>query len=66
MVSTTRPCELLHIDLCGLMHVRSISGKSYILVTLDDFSTFTWVDFLKENGEALKPSQKIVKRSKHC
>ena len=37
-VSTIKPCELLHIYLCGLIRVRSIRGKSYILVTVDDFS----------------------------
>ena len=36
MVSTSRPCKLLHIDLCGPMRVQSIRGKSYILVTVDD------------------------------
>ena len=24
MVSTSRPCELLHVDLCGPMRIRSI------------------------------------------
>ena len=36
------------------MHVRSIRGKSYVLVTYDDFSRFTWVNFLKKKGYALK------------
>ena len=40
--------------------IRSIRGESYILVTVDDFSRFTWLDFLKEKGEALTPL------SKHC
>jgi gag-pre-integrase-like protein len=41
MVSTSRPCEFLHIDLCDPMHVRSTRGKSYILVIVDDYSRFT-------------------------
>src|SRR5687768_11835327 len=61
MVSTSRPCELLHIDLCGPMRVRSIRGKSYILVTVDDYSRFTWVDFLKDKSEALKPFSRRCK-----
>ena len=43
------------------MRVRSISGKSYILVIVDDFSRFTWVDFLKDKGKALKPFSKCCK-----
>ena len=60
MVSTTRPYELLYLDLCGPMRVRSIRGKSYILVIVDDFSRFTWDQILNENEEALKIF------SKHC
>ena len=54
-------CELLHIDLCGPMRVRSIRGKSYVLIKVDDFSRFTWVNFSKEKGEALKQFSKRCK-----
>nr|GEV31390.1 ribonuclease H-like domain-containing protein [Tanacetum cinerariifolium] len=37
---------LLHMDLCGPMRVKSINGKRYILVIVDDYSRYTWV--LKE------------------
>nr|GEX98085.1 hypothetical protein [Tanacetum cinerariifolium] len=29
---------LLHMDLCGPMHVTSVNGKKYILVIVDDYS----------------------------
>nr|GEV53658.1 hypothetical protein [Tanacetum cinerariifolium] len=29
---------LLHMDLCGPMHIESINGKRYVLVVVDDFS----------------------------
>ncbi|GJY53398.1 retrovirus-related pol polyprotein from transposon TNT 1-94 [Tanacetum coccineum] len=29
---------LLHMDLCGPMHVASVNGKKYILVIVDDYS----------------------------
>ena len=29
-VSTTRPLELLHIDLCGPMRIMSRGGKRYV------------------------------------
>ncbi|GJZ84650.1 retrovirus-related pol polyprotein from transposon TNT 1-94 [Tanacetum coccineum] len=34
--------ELLHMDLCGLMRVESIDGKKYILMIVDDYSSYTW------------------------
>ena len=62
MVSTPRPCELLHVDLCGPMRVRSIQGKSYILVIVD-YSRFMQIDFLKDKGEALKPFSRRKKNA---
>ncbi|GJV00854.1 retrovirus-related pol polyprotein from transposon TNT 1-94 [Tanacetum coccineum] len=43
---------LLHMDLCGPMHVASVNGKKYILVIVDDYSQFTWVKFLRSKDEA--------------
>ncbi|GJY18083.1 retrovirus-related pol polyprotein from transposon TNT 1-94 [Tanacetum coccineum] len=43
---------LLHMDLCGPMHVASVNGKKYILVIMDDYSRFTWVKLLASNDEA--------------
>ncbi|GKB23759.1 retrovirus-related pol polyprotein from transposon TNT 1-94, partial [Tanacetum coccineum] len=43
---------LLHMVLCGPMHVESINGKKYILAIVDDYSRFTWVKFLRSKDEA--------------
>ncbi|GJV05524.1 retrovirus-related pol polyprotein from transposon TNT 1-94 [Tanacetum coccineum] len=43
---------LLHMDLCGPMHVASVNGIKYILVIVDDYSRFTWVKFLASKDEA--------------
>ncbi|GJU73169.1 retrovirus-related pol polyprotein from transposon TNT 1-94 [Tanacetum coccineum] len=43
---------LLHMDLCGPMHVASVNGKKYILVIVDDYSRFTWVKCLRSKDEA--------------
>ncbi|XP_070050888.1 uncharacterized protein [Nicotiana tomentosiformis] len=40
-VSTSRPLNLLHMDLCGPMRVPSRGGKRYIFVIVDDYSRFT-------------------------
>jgi hypothetical protein len=42
-VMTERPCELLHMDLVGLARVRSVGGKWYVLVVVDDYSRYAWV-----------------------
>nr|GEU36301.1 retrovirus-related Pol polyprotein from transposon TNT 1-94 [Tanacetum cinerariifolium] len=52
---------LLHMDLCGPMHVASINGKKYILVNVDDYSRFTWVKFLASKYEALDFIIKFLK-----
>ena len=41
LVSTSRPLELLHIDLFGPMDVLSMGGKSYGFVIVDDYSRLT-------------------------
>ena len=52
MVSTSKPLELIHIDLCGPIRVQSKSGKKYVLVIVDDYSRFTWVLFLASKNES--------------
>nr|GEW22405.1 hypothetical protein [Tanacetum cinerariifolium] len=36
--ASNKPLYLLHMDLCGPMHVESINGKRYVLVVVDDYS----------------------------
>ena len=51
-VQTSRPLELLHIDLMGPARVQSLGGKRYILVVVDDFIRYTWVVLLKDKAKA--------------
>nr|GEZ23391.1 hypothetical protein [Tanacetum cinerariifolium] len=44
--------HLLHMDLCGPMRIASINMKRYILVIVDDYSRYTWVNFLRSKAEA--------------
>ena len=41
LVSTSKPLELLHVDLFGPMDVVSMYGKFYGFVIIDDYSRFT-------------------------
>ena len=40
------------MDLCGPMRIQSINGKKYVLVMVDDYSRYTWVQFLRTKDEA--------------
>jgi len=52
IVSTSRPLELLHIDLFGPVSTASFYGSKYGLVIVDDYSRWTWVKFLKSKDHA--------------
>ncbi|KAG7553143.1 Integrase catalytic core [Arabidopsis thaliana x Arabidopsis arenosa] len=53
-IETKKVLELIHIDLMGPVQMESINGKKYILVLVDDFSRYTWVQFLREKSEAVE------------
>ena len=44
--TTSRPLELLHLDLMGPTRIKSLGGKRYIMVVVDDFTRYTWVILL--------------------
>ena len=53
-INTTRPLDLLHMDLMGPMRTESIGGKRYVLVVVDDYSRFSFVCMLREKSETLE------------
>jgi len=40
--------DLMHMDLCGPFSIPSLSGSRYFVTFTDDFSSKTWVVFLKK------------------
>nr|XP_043625555.1 uncharacterized protein LOC122596979 [Erigeron canadensis] len=62
-LSTEGSLHLLHMDLCGPMKVKSIHGKRYILVIVDDFSRYTWVLFLHVKSDAPKEIIDFIKQT---
>ena len=52
IVSTSRPLELLHIDLFGPVNTASLYGSKYGLIIVDDYSRWTWVKFLRSKDNA--------------
>ena len=62
IVSTRRPLELLHLDLCGPTRTPSFGGNRYAFVIVDDFSRFAWVLFLKHKDETFENFTVFCKR----
>nr|GEU72732.1 retrovirus-related Pol polyprotein from transposon TNT 1-94 [Tanacetum cinerariifolium] len=54
--------HLHHMDLCGPMRIASINGKLYVLVIVDDYARYTWVQFLKSKDKALEVIKTFLKR----
>ena len=52
VIATSRCLELLHVDLMGPTRTKSLGGKRYIMVIVNDFSRYTWIEFLREKLEA--------------
>lgn len=61
-IGTNRILKLMHMDLVGPMSTHSIGGKKYILVLVDDFSRYTWVDFLVAKSDAFDSFSKICSK----
>ncbi|KAI3758230.1 hypothetical protein L6452_05783 [Arctium lappa] len=60
--STSSALELLHMDLCGPMRTASINGKKYVLVMIDDYSRYTWLEFLHDKSDAPELIIAFIKR----
>ena len=63
-ISTTRPLEMLHVDLSGPMRITSRGGKRYVLVIVDDYSRFIWTLFLASKDETFEKFLTFLKRTK--
>src|ERR1043165_3084374 len=61
-LTTSKVLELLHMDLMGPMQVESLGGKRYAYVVVDDFSRFTWINFIKEKSDVFDVFKELCKR----
>ncbi|KAK2451921.1 putative mitochondrial protein [Trifolium repens] len=50
--TASKVLELLHMDFMGPMQVESLGGKRYVFVVVDDYSRYTWVNFIREKSDA--------------
>jgi transposase InsO family protein len=65
IMTTTRPLEMLHMDLFGPIAYISICGNKCGLVIVDDYSRFTWVFFLQDKSETQEVLKKFLKRAQN-
>ena len=69
VVSSSRPLELLHMDLFGPSRTMSLGGNYYGLVVVNDYSHFTWTLFIVTKNEAyhvFKRFAKVIRNEKNC
>jgi transposase InsO family protein len=64
-MSTSRPLELLHMDLFDPTTHRSIAGNSYDLIVVDDYSRYTWVLFLSNKSNVFSIFKGFPKRTEN-
>jgi hypothetical protein len=50
-VMTEHPGQLLHMDTVGPSRVRSMRGKWYVIVIIDDYSRYSWVFFFESKDQ---------------
>nr|GEX10584.1 hypothetical protein [Tanacetum cinerariifolium] len=62
VLNSRQRLHLLYMYLCGLMRITIINGKRYVLVIVDDYSRYTWVQFLRSKDEAPEVIKTFLKR----
>jgi transposase InsO family protein len=61
-VMTEHTGQLLHMDTVGPSRVRSMRGKWYVLVIVDDYSRYSWVFFLESKDQVFEHFQLLALR----
>ena len=58
----TRPLELISMDVCGPMPVRSLGGAFYLATFLDHYSKFSWVVPVRRKSDVTDNVIKVIER----
>jgi transposase InsO family protein len=61
-VMAEHPGQLLHMDTVDPSQVRSMGGKWYVLVIIDDYSRYSWGFFLESKDEVFEHFQSMALR----
>jgi transposase InsO family protein len=65
VMTTSRPLELLHMDLFRPVAYLSIRRSKYGLVIVNDISCFTWVFFLQDKSETQGTLNRFLRRAQN-
>nr|GEU50612.1 retrovirus-related Pol polyprotein from transposon TNT 1-94 [Tanacetum cinerariifolium] len=60
VLNSRQRLHLLYMDLCGPIRIASINGKQYVLVIVDDYSRYIWVQFLRSKDEAPEAARTML------
>jgi len=56
---TSKPLELIHMDVCGPMPVSSFGGSNYMATFLDDYTGYSAVCMLKTKGDVAAATKSV-------
>jgi transposase InsO family protein len=65
VMTTSRPLELLNMDLFEPVAYLSIGGSKYGLVIVDDYSRFTWIFFLHDKFETQETLKHFLRQAQN-
>lgn len=65
VISTSRPLELIHMDLFGPYRTKSLGGNYYGFLLVDDYSRFTWTILLHTKDENFSAFKHFAKLSQN-
>jgi transposase InsO family protein len=63
IMTTIQPLELIHMDVFGPVAYLSLGGNKYGLVTVDDYSRFTWVFFVFDKYQVQEKVKIFIRRA---
>lgn len=62
VISTTKSLELIHMDLCVPMRVKSRGGKRYAFVLVDNYPRYTWIMFLTSKDDMFEDFCSLIRK----
>jgi transposase InsO family protein len=62
IVMTEHPGQLFHMDTIGPSRIRSMGGKWYVLIIVDDYSYYSWIFFLESKDEVFEHFRSLALR----
>jgi transposase InsO family protein len=61
-VMTEHLGQLFHVDTVGTSRVRSMGGKWYVLIIIDNYSHYSWIFFLESKDKVFEHFRSLALR----